>query len=241
VCPSCDQKRSLILGHRLINEVLASVPHRQWVFTIPKRLRIFFRYDRRLLGKLCRAAYETVRETYMLELDVEDGYVPGMVGAVQTHGELVHWHAHIHCLVSEGVFTQSGHFVHVPDIWLYRACEIWEQKVFDLLLDEHKIDEQVVSSMRSWRHSGFSVDISVRLEADDRAGIQRLVEYIARCPFSLTRILKVTDRGKVLYRAVNAKCWHFPIPADTELRAGFSRNFHVYDALDFFAEGLSRT
>ena len=34
-CPSCDQKRSLILGHRLLDEVLAPVPHRQWVFTIP--------------------------------------------------------------------------------------------------------------------------------------------------------------------------------------------------------------
>jgi hypothetical protein len=30
--------RALILGHRLINEVLSPVPHRQWVFTIPKRL-----------------------------------------------------------------------------------------------------------------------------------------------------------------------------------------------------------
>jgi len=35
----------------------------QWVFTIPKRLRVFFRYNRRLLGKLCRAAYETVNGT----------------------------------------------------------------------------------------------------------------------------------------------------------------------------------
>ena len=38
-------------------------------FTIPKRLRIFFRYDRRLLGKLCRAAWKTVRDLYELEVD----------------------------------------------------------------------------------------------------------------------------------------------------------------------------
>jgi hypothetical protein len=36
------------------------VPHRQVVFTIPKRLRIYFRFDRRLLGDPCRAAARTV-------------------------------------------------------------------------------------------------------------------------------------------------------------------------------------
>jgi hypothetical protein len=28
------------------------VPHRHWVFSIPKRLRIYFLYDRKLLAKL---------------------------------------------------------------------------------------------------------------------------------------------------------------------------------------------
>jgi hypothetical protein len=87
-CPSCDQKRALILGHRLLNEVLAPVPHRQWVFTIPKRLRVYFRFTRSLLGDLCRAAYDTVREVMELEAD-EDNCTPGFVGAVQTFGDLI--------------------------------------------------------------------------------------------------------------------------------------------------------
>jgi len=32
--------------------------------------------------------------------------------------------------------------------------------------------------IKSWRHTGFSVDNSVRIEADDPNGMQRLVEYI---------------------------------------------------------------
>jgi hypothetical protein len=36
--------------------LLQDVPHRQVVFTIPKMLRIFFKYNRRLLGNLCQAA-----------------------------------------------------------------------------------------------------------------------------------------------------------------------------------------
>jgi hypothetical protein len=36
--------------------LILDVPHRQVVFTIPKRLRVFFKYKRRLLGDLCRCA-----------------------------------------------------------------------------------------------------------------------------------------------------------------------------------------
>jgi hypothetical protein len=59
----------LLLAYRLGDEVFAEVPHRQWVFTIPKRLRVYFRFDRSLLGKLCRAAYDTVCDVFGLEID----------------------------------------------------------------------------------------------------------------------------------------------------------------------------
>jgi hypothetical protein len=103
------------LGHRLKDEVFADVPHRhskatdgrralrsspkgecpdgihEWVFTIPKRLRVYFRFDRSLLGRLCRVAYDTVREVYALEIDGDLG-IPAMVGAVQTFGDLIQCH-----------------------------------------------------------------------------------------------------------------------------------------------------
>jgi len=37
-------------------ELLLDVPHRQVVFTVPKMLRIFFKYKRRLLGDLGQTA-----------------------------------------------------------------------------------------------------------------------------------------------------------------------------------------
>ena len=49
--------------------------------------------------------------------------------------------------------------------------------------------------------------------------MQRLVEYIARCPFSLARMIAVNDEGKVLYRATKAKCLPFPITGDADLAA----------------------
>nr|MCU0608822.1 transposase [Chitinispirillaceae bacterium] len=148
-------------------------------------------------------------------------------------GDLIHWHAHIHAIVPEGVFTSSGHFVHIPDIWQYRAVEIWQEHVFDLLLDECKITLEVAASMRAWKHPGFSVDTSVKIAGGDNDGMQHLVEYIARCPFSLARMISVAEDGKVFYRAGHPNCVPFPKTGDVNLLAGIPRNFEVFDPLEF--------
>ncbi len=234
-CPSCDQKRALILGHRLLDEVLSEVPHRQWVFTIPKRLRVYFRFTRSLLGDLCRTAYETVREVLQLEMD-EAECVPAMVGAVQTFGDLVHWHPHIHAIVAEGAYAKDGSFHAIHSIRLERAREIWRDKVFDLLFEKGLLNLDVIESMLAWRHSGFNIDTSVRIEADDSAGMQRLIEYISRCPFSLARMVKIADDGKVMYHASHPKCTRFPmLGKEMDLRPGMRRNYQVFDPLDFLA------
>jgi hypothetical protein len=119
-CPSCDQKRALMLALRLNAEVFDSVPHRQWVFTIPRRLRVYFRYDRSLLGKLCHAAYETVCEVFAMEPDGGSG-VPAMVAATQTFGDLLNFHSHVHSVVAEGVFTETGAFIALPQVSMQRA------------------------------------------------------------------------------------------------------------------------
>ena len=87
--------------------------------------------------------------------------------------------------------------------------------------------------MCQWTHSGFSIDNSVRIEADDQVGLQRLTEYIVRCPFSLARMIKVTDDGKVIYRTGKSKCLRFPEHGDEQLKAGTSRNFQVFEPLEY--------
>ena len=158
---------------------------------------------------------------------------------------LVHLHPHIHAVVAEGVFTETGHtstgsvhrFVHIPETFKQKALEIWQERVFALLLDAHKINDEIVGNMRTWKSRFYiGIDNSVRIEKGDRAGMQRLIEYVARCPFSLTRMVSQTDDGKILYRASHPNCIPFPISGDATLLKGIPRNFEVYDPLDFLAE-----
>ena len=54
-------------------------------------------------------------------------------------------------------------------------------------------------AMGQWAHGGgFSVDASVRIEAADRAGRERLLRYCARPPFALDR-LRELDPERLLY------------------------------------------
>ncbi len=50
VCVRVAKKRELLWAHWAAEQLLEDVPHRHVVFSLPKRLRIFFRYDRKLLA-----------------------------------------------------------------------------------------------------------------------------------------------------------------------------------------------
>jgi hypothetical protein len=87
-CPSCHQKRALLTAIHVAEEVCSPVAHRQVVLTIPKRLRLHTRFDRKLLGKLCSCAWTCIQADIRRLLGRDD-MVPGMVAAIQTHGELL--------------------------------------------------------------------------------------------------------------------------------------------------------
>ncbi len=62
-CPSCHQKRMLAYGDWVEDEVLLPVPHRQYVFTLPKLLRPHF-HQRHRLGAFCRIVSRLLNESY---------------------------------------------------------------------------------------------------------------------------------------------------------------------------------
>jgi hypothetical protein len=85
LCPSCEAKRLVLWSRWLGEHLLAKVPHRMITLTLPKRLRPFFLWDRRLLGLLARAAALTIK-IFSRELTGEPTGVPGIVVSIQTFG-----------------------------------------------------------------------------------------------------------------------------------------------------------
>ena len=85
LCPSCSQKRTLLLGEYLSGDLLLQLPHRQFVWTIPKCLRVFLKHDRELHAKLSRLIFSLL-SSYFSEA-AGHTITTGMVSSLQTFGE----------------------------------------------------------------------------------------------------------------------------------------------------------
>jgi len=113
-CPSCHAKRLEEWSEWMRETLLLNVPHRQVVFTIPRMLRILFKYNRRLLGELCRSALRSLRR--YLEMTTGSELMPGVIAAIQTFGARINAHPHLHFLVTEGGVDEAGLFRKVSRI-----------------------------------------------------------------------------------------------------------------------------
>jgi hypothetical protein len=173
-------------GEWLLTEVQKDASHLQWVFSTPKRLRIYFFYDRKLLAKLSICAWN-VMTAYLRSVVSDETAVPGASIAVQTYGDLLNFNPHLHAITTDGCFLDDGSFKTVPGFVLEDLEEIFQYEVLKMLYKEGKINDAVSENMLSWRHSGFHGYIGDRITPSDKTGLCNLVRYIIRACFSQER------------------------------------------------------
>jgi hypothetical protein len=140
--------------------LLLDVPHRQVVFTIPKMLRVFFKYKRRLLGDLCRSALLAL--TRYFDALAGSALMPGVVAAIQTFGDRINFHPHLHFLVTEGGTDEAGVFHMIPRMDDAGLTEIFARKVLAFLVGKELLSPEWAERLLSWRYTGFSVHSLVR-------------------------------------------------------------------------------
>ena len=212
------------------------VAHRQVVLTIPKRLRLHTRFDRKLLGKLCSCAWACI-QAEVHRLLGRDDVLPGMVAAIQTHGELLHWHPHIHALVTCGAFTPQGEFLEVPEFDIERLRAAWREAVFALYLAEGKIEPEVVENMRSLAAQRLQRR-SVGVPAGRRPGGHRAAGAV-HDPLPVQPVAAGQgDRrpGRSSTRRRRTPAGPSPSPQGDGLASGPKRNFQILSPLEFLAE-----
>jgi hypothetical protein len=89
LCPSCNQKRLLLFSEHLSENVLLKLPHRQFVFTLPKLLRVYFKYDRNLFEEVSRIIFSIIHDFY--SETVKTKIKTGVVVSYQSYGDLMRW------------------------------------------------------------------------------------------------------------------------------------------------------
>ena len=218
-CPSCHQKRVLAYGDWVEANVLAPVPHRQYVFTLPRLLRPLFARRRALLGKLCNIVERLFARFYA---SARTNARPGIILFVQTFGNLVNFNPHIHVLAEDGAFDADGGFKVLPPIPRKRIEPWFRAEALALLRREGLVSEGLAETMLTWRHTGFSAHNSVRVHARDAAGRRRLAQYMLRAPLSLEKMSYDPVSGTVIYRS--------------RMHKTLKRNYQIMPGADWLAQ-----
>ena len=180
----CDQKRTILYAEYLAEELLLELPHRQFVFTVPKILRPYFKNDKRLFGEVCRLIFELLSGFFSLAAQRQ--LLCGCVASYQSFGEFARFHPHWHVLVLEGGFDEWGRFVYLPLGCDAGLLKLWQESILALFLKQKLIEQDRALMIRSWTHSGFSVESETRML--DKPTKEALGQYAVRGAVSEQRI-----------------------------------------------------
>ena len=125
---------------------------------------------------------------------------------IHRFGSSLNTHVHFHVCVVDGVFeamtaddtvqppTLAGVHFHaasgLDEATVTQVHAAVRRRLLHAFVVRGHIEQWDAKEMLAYKHSGCSVDASVRIEADDRTGLERLLRYCARPPFSMQRLRK---------------------------------------------------
>ena len=209
VCPSCNTRRMVETAVHLAEHVIPRLPVRQWVLSVPKRLRYFLHRDPDLQGAALRLFLGAVEQCLRAHsAGVGPAARLGAVAFIHRFGSALNPHLHFHCVVLDGVFASTptgGVVFHAATGLDAQAIAAVQAKVRRRLLCSFVrrglLAGDDARDMAQWGHGGgFSADAAVRIEGSDRSGLERLLRYCARPPFATER-LQQRDAEHLIYEA----------------------------------------
>jgi len=207
VCPSCNARRMAETAAHLVDHVLPRLPVRQWVLSLPKRLRYYLQHDREALNSALRILLNEIERHLRAQ---SPGAGPdaraGAVAFIHRFGSSLNQHTHFHVCVIDGVFEpdpQNGvRFFAVEELDWQDAEAVQarvRRRILRAFVRRGLLDKDDRKEMEQWNHGGgFSLDATVRIAANDRHGLERLLRYCARGPFAAER-LEELDQHRLIY------------------------------------------
>lgn len=220
VCPSCDAKRAHMFAEHLHSNILTEHPHAHAVFSMPKRLRLYFMYDRSLLKHYYKAAWSAWQAQIAEEFPEA---LTGCIMALHTAGELLNWHPHVHslCLLG-GIANDTFYKLSSVDTAYLTRC--FRDNLLAALLAEELIDDTLVATLKSWEHSGFNVWVGETISPSQEDARKFLARYLKKSPVILPRLEKIEKKQETYIRVNKA--------ADSPAQIAAYKD---YTALDFLA------
>ena len=111
VCPSCNTRRMVETAAHLTDHVFPRLAVRQWVLSVPKRLRYFMQRDGVVLNMVLRIFWGVIAQSLQsnsagaVNVDKATLHI-GAVAFIHRCGSSLNEHVHFHVCVVDGVFEE---------------------------------------------------------------------------------------------------------------------------------------
>jgi hypothetical protein len=198
----------------LVDHVIPPVRVRQWVISVPKRLRCFLANRPEAVAALTKIFLAEIERLLSTAVGVMiDAAAPaaarprlGAISFLHRFGSALNHHVHLHVCATDGVFMPAADDARcdTPPVFLparpinqadlAALTERVRRRVIRWFRLTRLLDTAAAADMLTWENSGFSVDASVRITLIDRdvpsyfQSLEHLLRYCARPPFALERL-----------------------------------------------------
>ena len=183
VCPSCNGRHMAQTAAHLVDHVIPPAPVRQWVISVPKRLRCFLADRPRAVAALTRIFLDEIERLLCAAAgvtaaaDTPSASRPRLGGISFLHrfGSALNHHVHLHACVTDGVFVPAAAeagtdapptFLPARPVTAADLAALTERvrrRVIRWFRRSRLLDAAAAADMLAWENSGFSVDASVRI------------------------------------------------------------------------------
>ncbi len=190
-CPTCQHNKTQLWLQKQIQRQLPG-HHFLITFTVPEPLRYFMRQNQRLAySALFKASSDAIKK---LALDQKHigADLPGFFGVLHTWGRTLHYHPHIHYVVSGGALCSTDGSWHPSRIDFFlpvkALSKIFRAKFCDLMKQAQLFDPIPADV--------WHIDWNVNCQAvsSSEASLKYLAPYVFKVAISNSRIVKVQDR-----------------------------------------------
>ncbi len=123
LCPSCNARRTAETAAHLVDHVFPPVPVRQWVLSMPKRLRWYLEREPKAVSAVLHIVLRVI-EGYLCQASGATS-APARLGAVSfihRFGASLNRHIHYHCCIIDGVFERVDNAVGVCEAVHFRPA-----------------------------------------------------------------------------------------------------------------------
>lgn len=159
--------------------------------SFPKRIRHWLE-THAILQAVLKIVVDEIRKTLIACSPTVSNPQIGAISFIQYFGNTLNYHPHFHLIGADGIFSMEKnlqfHEAALTQDDVTDTQERIQKRVLKYFCKRKFFNKDELEKMLSYENSGFSLDASVKIQAWDKAGLERLIKYCARPPFKSENI-----------------------------------------------------